>query len=60
MSTLSALGIITERTLNFNDADDMNDEDELQFIEDVKVENLATVEDDQGSAKQVNLLVTQN
>jgi hypothetical protein len=47
MSTLSALGIITERTLNFNDAGEMCEEDEdLQFIEDVKVENLATVEDE--------------
>jgi hypothetical protein len=46
MSTLSALGIITERAFNFNDGGDLNEDDDLQFIEEVKVENLATTEDE--------------
>jgi hypothetical protein len=60
MSTLSFLGIVTERSFKFNDADEINEEDDLQFIEEVKVENLVTAEDETGCTKPVNLLMTQS
>jgi hypothetical protein len=60
MSTLSGIGFITERALNFNEAGEMNEDDDLQFIEEVKVENLVTAEDETGCTKPVNLLFTQS
>ena len=60
MSTLSGLGIITERTLNFCDTGDSNEDedDQLNMIEEVKVENLPTIQEEQGCSKSVNMFVT--
>jgi hypothetical protein len=45
MSTFSGLGLITDRALAFGE--NMDDEgDDVHLIEEVKVENLTTVEDE--------------
>jgi hypothetical protein len=44
MSTFSGLGLITDRALAFGE--NMDEGDDVHLIEEVKVENLTTVEDE--------------